>query len=317
MIKADSNMKKYDLHNHTMLSKDGAIDARELIDLAISRNLQGIGICDHDEFPDENLYEYASAKDIKLALGIEFSCEKAHIIGYNLKHINTVDKKLIEQKFAELRNDYIAVADTMINALSDLGIKISRDKVQNIYNINKPQKLFVMKYLSEHLDLGFNSWSEARKWLQKLEEDRQVKSNKKGAKSLKPIYYPKDGSGINQFDPLEIIDLIHRSGGYAIWAHPFITPENVRIDYLNKFADRGIDAVEANYAYQQNGYIGNESNKELEEVVRAWLIERNIHVSGGSDSHFPLKTYNDQSPIMPGDFGINQDEAKKIDFIFR
>lgn len=310
-------MKEYDLHNHTMLSKDGEISACDLINMAANRGLKGIGICDHDEFPDENLYDYASGKGIKLALGIEFSCKNAHIIGYNLKSITDADKKYLENKFSELKNDYIVVAETMIDSLNKYGISINSESVKNAYNQNLIHKLFIMKYLSEFLDLGFNSWSDARKWLQNKEEQRQIEAKLNLGYNIKPSFYPKDGTGIDPFDPLEIIDMIHRSGGYAIWAHPFITPEKYRSDYFKQFADRGIDAVEANYAYQQNGYKGNESDAELELIMRRLLLERNIPVSGGSDSHYPLKTYKDKSPIMPGDYGIDQREVRQIDFIFR
>jgi len=41
-------MKPYDLHNHTIVSKDGQISERELIDMAVQRGLKGIAITDHD-----------------------------------------------------------------------------------------------------------------------------------------------------------------------------------------------------------------------------------------------------------------------------
>lgn len=310
-------MKQFDLHNHTIVSKDGATEARKIIDIAVMRGLSGIGICDHDEFPDENLYDYASSKGIKLALGVEFSCQKAHIIGYNMSRINELDKVFLGNKFDELREDYVNVAKTMIKALAETGVDISIEKVQNAFNKKKIQKLFVMKYMAEYLDLGFTNWSDARKWLQRKEEQTQNEAKKTGKDTLPPSFYPKDGSGVRSFDPLEIIELIHRSGGYAIWAHPFITPGDKRKEYLEQFYNYGIDAVEANYAYKENGYKGNETNDELEEVIRGWLIDYNIPVSGGSDSHYPLKTYKNNKPIMPGDFGVTHKEIEKIAFIFK
>ena len=310
-------MKYFDLHNHSLVSKDGATDARKIIYLALQRGLLGIGICDHDEFPDESLYDYASEKGIKLALGIEFSCEDAHIIGYNMKPLSEKDRIFLKNKFDELRKDYVRVAEIIVNTLAETGIDISVDKIKSAYNKENIQKLFVMKYMAEYLDLGFNSWSDARKWLQKKEEERQLQAKQNGIQNLEPTYYPKDGSGIEPFDAIQIIKLIHRAGGYAIWAHPFITPEDKRQPYLELFHKCGIDAVEACYAYQENGYKGDETNIELEITIKKWLVDYDIPISGGSDSHYPLKTYKDKTPILPGDFGINEDEAKKIDFIFR
>jgi len=309
-------MKKFDLHNHTVVSKDGAIEARKIIELAAQRGLLGIGICDHDEFPDENLYDFAKLKGIKLALGVEFSCKDAHIIGFNMKEISDDDKKFLNEKFDELRNDYVTVAETIVKSLIEFGERISTEQVKQAYGKERIQKLFVMKYMAEHLDMGFKSWSDARKWLQRKEDERQTESKEKGEIFLKPSFYPKDGSGIQLFDPLDIIDIIHRSGGFAIWAHPFITPEAKRLTYFDEFHKKGIGAIEANYAYQENGYKGNETNELIETQVRKLLSEMGIPASGGSDSHFPLKTYKDKTPIMPGDYGINQDEISKIEFIF-
>ena len=310
-------MKEYDLHNHTERSKDGEISGRDLIDMAAERGLKGLGICDHDEFPDESLYSYASEKGIKLALGIEFSCVDCHIIGFNLRHLNDDDYKYLSDKFSEYRADTASVSETVVKSLKKEGIEISIKSIKKAYQRENLNKLYICKYLSEHLDLGFSSWSEARKWLQNKEDESQKEAEKRGEDNYSPTFYPKDGSGTGLFEPLEIIDLIHRSGGYAVWPHPFISPENIRFEYFKSFAEKGIDAVEAGYAYRQNGYKGNESNEELEVIVRQMLTKYNITASGGSDSHYPLKTYNDGTPIMPGDYGLTQDEAEGIMKFFR
>jgi 3',5'-nucleoside bisphosphate phosphatase len=289
-------MEPYDLHNHTALSKDGKATGIELIDLAAARGLKGIGICDHDEFPDEKLYAYAKSKGLKLALGIEFTCDKAHIIGYNMD-LRGQDRAFLEERFEKLRNDYTGIARKIINMLRCKGIDITYEKVQEAYGKEKVQKLFVMKYLAEKLDM-FPSWAEARKYLQKENMN------------------PKDGDGVEKLDPLRAIEIIHHAGGYAIWAHPIITPEGRREKYFELFSGK-IDAIEASYAYQENGYHGEESNELLESIIRKRLATMRIPASGGSDSHYPLKTYSDKKPIMPGDFGIDENEYKAIAHFFR
>ena len=47
------------------------------------------------------------------------------------------------------------------------------------------------------------------------------------------------------------------------------------------------------------------------------LEKYHLTASGGSDSHYPLKTYKDGIPIMPGDYGLDEDEAEKIMKFFR
>jgi 3',5'-nucleoside bisphosphate phosphatase len=288
-------MKPYDLHNHTSLSKDGKIPPKELIDLAISRGVKGLGICDHDEFPDESLYDYAKQKGLKLALGIEFSCRMAHIIGYNM-NIQDADRAFLEQKFDELRKDYDNVSRQMIQLMQKSGIDITYEKIQKKYNKDTFSKLFIMKYFAEELGLA-KSWSDSRKILKQ--------------KGL----YIRDGQDVEQLEPSEAVDIIHRAGGFAIWAHPFITPQPLRHKYFKELLPR-IDAIEVHYAYDQNGYPGDETNEQLETMVREEIKDMKTLVSGGSDSHFPLKTYSDLSPIYPGDFGISEEEYNQLFWIF-
>ncbi|MFH1653255.1 MAG: PHP domain-containing protein [Pseudomonadota bacterium] len=296
-------IKAYDLHNHSIVSKDGGTPEKQIIDLAAERGLKGIGICDHDEFPDESLYNYAEQKGIKLALGIEFSCKKAHIIGYNMNITDDRDRTQLEKYFNLMKSSYVEAAKKMIRAFRADCIDISHEEIQRAYNKKHVQKLFIFKYLAEKMDLGFESWGEVRQWLKR-------QSN--------PDFYVVDGKNVIELDPVEVIHLIHRAGGYAIWAHPFMThPLEVREKYFDLFIQAGIDAVEADYAYQENGYSGKESNEALDSIIRKRLTEANVPVSGGSDSHFPHKTYADKTPIQPGDFGITEEEFQLIQHMFK
>ncbi len=72
--------------------------------------------------------------------------------------------------------------------------------------------------------------------------------------------------------PVGAIQLIHKMDGYAIWAHPFITPDSLREKYFKLFIKYGIDAIEASYAYRENGYKGDETNRKLKKWGGANLI---------------------------------------------
>ncbi len=287
----------YDLHNHSIISKDGKTPAPILVDMAAERGMKGIGICDHDEFPDEELYDYARYRGIKLALGIEFTCDRAHIIGYNMQ-INGKDRDFLQERFQSLKKSYVNTASRIISTLNERGLDISYEKVSKAYDKEDLQKLFVMKYLAEHLGM-FPSWAGARKYLQQ-----------------EGVYW-KDGADTEELHPVEAIRMIHDAGGFAIWAHPFMTPEDVREEYWQQLPEHNVDAVEAAYAYQENGYKGDESNNQLESIVRSRLKKLDIPVSGGSDSHFPLKVYADGQAIAPGDFGIDEKEYERISHFFR
>jgi hypothetical protein len=162
----------------------------------------------------------------------------------------------------------------------------------------EPVGLLVLKYVAEVQGM-FESWGDARRF---------VKSKKEITAAV-----------VQPLNPCEVIDLIHRAGGYAIWAHPFLSREPQRSDYFREFKKHGIDAIEADYNYHENGYWGPETNEDIEGIVRAFCKENGIAVSGGSDSHYPLRTYSDaaKTPFRPGDHGVTEEEVLALQALFK
>lgn len=286
---------EYDLHNHSDRSKDGRTPGRRLIDLAARRGLRSMGICDHDEFPDESLYAHARRRGVRLALGIEFTCEKAHVIGFGLTP-SKADQRAMAQRFAALRANAARVAGWVRDGLAERGVDIPMERLRAFAG-KEPQKVFIMNYLVEELGL-FSTWAEARAFLRSEGLAMQ------------------DSEGLPGLHPAEAVELIRRSGGVSVWAHPFLTPGHLREGYLRDMRDAGLDAVEAVYAYSENGYPGPESNEVLEARTLAMIRDTGLAVSGGSDSHYPVKTDLDRRPIRPGDRGITAQETEPFARIF-
>jgi len=274
----------FDLHNHTSLSKDGMAPGLKLLEMARSRGLAGIGLCDHDEFPDPTLAAEAKRLGIKLAQGVEFSCRQSHVIGYNMR-FDPCDRAFLEKRFDILRQSYAEVTRYILGKLRKRGLRVDYEKLEKFAG-KTPQKLFLLRYLSQEMGL-FNSWSEARRYL------------------IGEGLYVSDNAGVEMLDPAEAVSLIRRAGGVAIWAHPYFTPEPLRERYFNELIEAGLDGIEGVYAYQENGYRGPESNAEIERLIRARVKGKGLIISGGSDSHYPLKTHADLNPIIPGDFGVS------------
>jgi len=187
-----------------------------------------------------------------------------------------VNREFFEQRFARLRKDYVDCAKKIISSLQERGIDITYEMVLVHYDRPRANKIFVNNYIAEVLRevytgkevRRFHTGTEVRKW---------IKEEK---------FYVRDGEGIEKLDPRDAVRMIHEAGGYAVWAHPFITSENLRDEY---FQELDVDAIEASYAYQENGYKGDEPNAELERIVREKIKGKGVLVSGGSDSHYPLK----------------------------
>ena len=78
-------MQAIDLHVHSNHS-DGTCTTKELVDLAIYKNLKAIALTDHDTTAGlEEIMDYAKDKNIEIIPGIELSTEyfgrDIHILG--------------------------------------------------------------------------------------------------------------------------------------------------------------------------------------------------------------------------------------------
>ena len=76
----------------------------------------------------------------------------------------------------------------------------------------------------------------------------------------------------------EAIELIHRAGGVAVWAHPFwdvAEPAEVRA-MLERFAGLGVDGVEAFYPSHTAEHV---------ELLCAVAEELDLLTTGSSDFH--------------------------------
>jgi hypothetical protein len=118
------------------------------------------------------------------------------------------------------------------------------------------------------------------------------------------------------FHPVEVVDLIHRAGGIAIWAHPMMTPIERQRPLMGELVEAGLDAVEVVYPYRENGYFGTESNEVLQ--ARTLSLTKNFEIlfSGGSDCKYPISPFAGLRPMLPGEYGITSQEADLFGFVF-
>ncbi|MGE4298059.1 MAG: PHP domain-containing protein [Desulfovibrionaceae bacterium] len=285
----------FDLHNHTSRSKDCALPPRRLVDIAAFRGLAGIGVCDHDELPDEGLYAHARRKGVKLALGVEISCRGAHVIGYDMDLASPALAGLVA-RFETLRRNYEHVSRRILAGLRKRGIHVAFEAVR-AYAGKTPQKIFIAKYLAEEMGL-FASWGHAMRYLHD-----------------EGLYIPDD-AGVAALHPARAVETVRAAGGFAVWAHPFQTAPRRRGPYLAAMLDAGLDGIEGVYAYSHNGYKGPESDAELADQAQDMAKRHKLAILGGSDSHYPVKTRPDRRPIAPGDHGLTAAQVAPFAHIF-
>ena len=127
-----------DLHIHTNKS-DGGLSPKEIIEEASLLGVSVISITDHDTIDayDEELFEYARKKGIKIIPGVEISSkvEKAgvHILGYNFNWENEEFRKELE-KIRDFRHEYLYEVG---EKLEELGYIVNISKLDKIKSVTK------------------------------------------------------------------------------------------------------------------------------------------------------------------------------------
>lgn len=281
----------YDMHTHSDRSWESKIPGRLLLSLAKQNGLQGIGICEKDAFPDETLYGHAAKLRLKLALGIEFSCRDANIIGFGMD-LSVTDRIFLESHFEQVRLGTLHRSAIIIERLQQWDGTISGESVAAFAG-KEPHPTFILQYMVQERRM-FPSMEEARRFMleERIEND------------LPLLHLP---------DPVDVIEMIRRSGGISIWAHPLMSPPERQRSLMTTLTDAGLNGIEAVYPYKENGYQGEESNEILQARTLSLTRNSDVLFSGGSDCRYPIGPFEGTRSILPGEYGITSQEAELFD----
>lgn len=293
-----------DLHSHTDRS-DGKDTPWELIDRAAERGVKVLAITDHDIKPpakikidgkDMDSVQYAYSKGVHLIRGIEISCETdiddVHIIGLGCNWDDEYFDELDDFTKISKVNTY----KELIKLLNKNGIEITWNEI--LENNGSPivddqvQKKFIFELMARK---GYaKSWKEAK---------LMVKES--------PVFSIKR----EKPDALRVISDIHRLGGIAILAHPYLIYEEVnfqkrvlkRSEFINILIENGLNGIEARYSYDKTSYKGTLTPEEIYNEVIETYGNRGLIVSGGSDYHADWKN-GISNPRDIGERGITLQE---------
>ena len=321
-----------DLHCHTTRS-DGADTPQQLIDHAADLGMKVIAITDHDIRPPKEIeivnntgadapaggtsdsavsrkrvdaVDYARSRGLLLLRGIEISCETTvedcHIVCFGCDwddpFFDKLEREVVESKIRSYRElvrrlDADGMRMTWEEVLENGGNPIREDQVQ---------KKMIFELMARK---GYQpDWS-AAKLLVKNSPAYQVLRQKP--------------------DPVSVIREIHRCGGIAIMAHPFLVNEPVRLPastmedrtddgtggteeagmpgnmtgpaagtmtraaYIDRLIEAGLDGIEACYPYTKTSYGGTMPPGDIEREIRGRYTDRVSIISGGSDYHADFK----------------------------
>ncbi len=251
---------RIDLHSHTTAS-DGRLSPQELVDRALSFDLDVLAITDHDTLAGlEPAKLYVAANEFKLKIidGIEISTvwenKDIHIVGLNVDGNNPELLSLIEAQ--QKRRD--ARAELIASRLAKATREGVYEEVREIAGDAPITRAHFAKWLVEN---GY------AKTLPLVFKKYLTRGN--------PGYVPPNWCTMS-----EAVTAIHAAGGQAVLAHPGrydLTAKWIK-RLLAAFVEADGDAMEVAQPQQ-----AQQERRNLAD----YAIQYNLLASQGSDFHYP------------------------------
>jgi hypothetical protein len=244
---------KIDLHVHTLAS-DGKYSPADLVGLASRKGLGLLGITDHDTVSGlPAAIEAAKAfPDLKIVPGVEISSHspgsEVHVLGY---FIDTMNGELLEQLVA-LGDSRQARAKAMVDRLRELGLDITLARVQEIAGDGSIGRPHIAEALMEK---GYVS-------------------------SFQEVFTKYIGQGGPAYvdriklTPGEAVELIIRSGGLPVLAHPSYINDLETV--VSGLAGKGLAGLEVHY----KDYT-DQTRRDMSVLASKYKLI----ATGGSDFH--------------------------------
>lgn len=180
-------------------ASDGVYSPAEVVNIALTNNVDVIALTDHDNVSGVGLAQEAAAdKKLEVISGVELSAEDEqtdrHILGY----LFDVQNEPLLAMLATLRNARVNRIEQMVQKLAALGIVVSLERVHKLAGDGSVGRPHLARIMLEEEQVG--SVQEAF--------DKYIGD---GGPAYVPHY---------RLAPQQAIDLIHSAGGIAVLAHP-------------------------------------------------------------------------------------------------
>ncbi len=246
-------MSKVDLHIHSTAS-DGRHSPQEIVRKAAGLGLEVIALTDHDSVDGiaPALEEARKLDRLQFIPAVEVSTDvpsgEVHVLGYFIDYTSEELAAALE-KFRSSREGR---AQGMVDRLAGLGVHISWERVREIAGTGTVGRPHIAQAMLEKGYIGSIGEAFGR-------------------------YIARDGPAYverEKMTPVEAVQLILRSRGVAVMAHPFTVPEPEETIVEMKAA--GMAGIEAYYGH----YTGEETG-----TLIALAKNHGLLVTGGSDYH--------------------------------
>lgn len=242
-------MSKIDMHVHSNCSNDADFDPEVLINMAKENNVQVFSIADHNSVKAYHRFNYLNVKDLKIIPAIELDCTidntNLHVLGYNIDVFDPIFEKISN----DIDNQEIEASQYRLAKIRELGIIVNEDKIN---------KLAINGIISGEMiaEVALND---------PLNQDNELLKpyREKGSRADNPyVNFYWDYCAQNKiayakvnFNSLqETVDIIHKTNGIAILAHP---GNNIHEDeeLLAKIMNSGVDGIEVYSSYHNDEKI--------------------------------------------------------------
>lgn len=248
---------KIDLHIHTTFS-DGKLTPAQIVQKSQAIGLKAIAITDHDTangippaIDEANKY-----RNIEVVPGIEintyYNGEEIHILGYYIDY----DSAELKYILSDILKKRVERAVKIVEKLKQLGINISFNDISKKAtgpSIGRPHiaQILIEKGYVESMEEAFEKFLNPGS----------------------PAYVPR-----YKLTPFYAIDLIKKSRGIPVLAHPGLLHSNQIIDELVDYGIMGIEVYHKDHTYVQV------------KALIDFATEKNLLMTGGSDCHgdYPL-----------------------------
>ncbi len=259
----------FDLQAHSTHS-DGALGPAEVVRRARRAGVELLALTDHDTVGGvAEAIDAARAEGLRVLPAAELSAvdgehEELHVLGYGVDH---EDPWLLDT-LADLRADRERLVLAMAERLRAQGLALDPGELDERRARGEPLgRPHLARAVLDHPANAGRLAAEGIEGPRELFPRYLVPGT--------PTYVPRTRPSV-----ADAIDLVHRAGGVAVWAHPFwdLSSPGEVTRTLRRFATLGLDGVEAFYPTH-----GVEQAALLDDLAR----ELGLLTTGSSDFHGP------------------------------
>ncbi|MEW5796488.1 MAG: PHP domain-containing protein [Candidatus Zixiibacteriota bacterium] len=240
-----------DLHLHTSRS-DGVLSPRELLEEVRARKLVAFAVVDHDTIDGyRELADLIVPGDPELVSGLELSVATGNGDMHLLAYLFDSDHQELAETLETFREARNLRGRQMVERLNQQGLRLPFETVLEAAGgsaIGRPHiaEALVKNGLASSIEETFRKY---------------IGNNC-------PAYIPK-----SMIRPPEAIALIHRAGGVAVLAHPYINDMHRHVPSLVRL---GLDGLEIHHYSHDKQQV-----QELKRLAQ----KHGLLLSGGSDFH--------------------------------